>query len=692
MDIAAKPSILQERSGIGSSDELDEYGVWIKSEPKDWTENAVSGGSGAIIEDISEAVNDDTGISEEASDIFEAPPIDEIIFPEEMPVEDEIIPPEEMQPFAEEPPAFESPPAEFPPAEAQPRENGRQTELLQTIAEQLSAIKTELAELKGAFTSFKPPAPGFPSTSGELNPPVKEARKAAHTEPENTFAENTFEPEKEDGFFGNYDNEEAIVLTGEELDYLNSGMSEGSNQVEEDAALPDEKAEESNSISEGDGFEDEQLSASEIESILASAVVMDEEVDDAPEFDPVMESGGAVFEDSIEEAEPVEETLTGEAEEPCADALVGADLVIEEPENEIHELEVESVQEEDNSFANVTIELEDEESANEGDPLDELSAEYAEEELNINLPAELTVETPFAEPPTLEEQTEESPEDDGAGVNFSIKDWDEAAPPDEEAEIETAPPDEEAETEAAPSDEEAETEAALPTEAALTSEAVEQTPIEFEDSEHPDFSPLESLEESTEEASVLEDAELPDFDIPAELGPVNEEVTITEEDLLEEAELPDFSVNIEPEETGKEIPPPEETGEEITLTEDAGEEIILTDEDLNIDELPDFNIPDKNASATDEADAELEPTTEEPDFPIEADIPVETDLPSAAKTDETKPASDIPADFRRELTAVLTYVDALLDALPDEKIEEFARSEQFEHYKKIFKELGINGT
>ena len=34
-------------------------------------------------------------------------------------------------------------------------------------------------------------------------------------------------------------------------------------------------------------------------------------------------------------------------------------------------------------------------------------------------------------------------------------------------------------------------------------------------------------------------------------------------------------------------------------------------------------------------------------------------------------------------------MDQLLESLPEEKIEEFARSEHFEVYKKLFEELGI---
>jgi hypothetical protein len=45
--------------------------------------------------------------------------------------------------------------------------------------------------------------------------------------------------------------------------------------------------------------------------------------------------------------------------------------------------------------------------------------------------------------------------------------------------------------------------------------------------------------------------------------------------------------------------------------------------------------------------------------------------------------------FKKDLQIVLSYMDRLLEALPDEKIEEFARSEQFDVYKKVFKELGL---
>jgi hypothetical protein len=49
----------------------------------------------------------------------------------------------------------------------------------------------------------------------------------------------------------------------------------------------------------------------------------------------------------------------------------------------------------------------------------------------------------------------------------------------------------------------------------------------------------------------------------------------------------------------------------------------------------------------------------------------------------------IPEELKDELRTVLKYMDSLLDALPDEKIKEFASSDYFAMYKKLFEELGL---
>jgi pilus assembly protein FimV len=45
--------------------------------------------------------------------------------------------------------------------------------------------------------------------------------------------------------------------------------------------------------------------------------------------------------------------------------------------------------------------------------------------------------------------------------------------------------------------------------------------------------------------------------------------------------------------------------------------------------------------------------------------------------------------LKSEIRSVLSYLDKLLDSLPEAKIEEFARSEYFDTYKKLFEELGL---
>ena len=51
--------------------------------------------------------------------------------------------------------------------------------------------------------------------------------------------------------------------------------------------------------------------------------------------------------------------------------------------------------------------------------------------------------------------------------------------------------------------------------------------------------------------------------------------------------------------------------------------------------------------------------------------------------------NSIPSHLKEELKTVLFYMDQLLEALPDDKIEEFAQSEYYDTYKKLFKELGL---
>jgi hypothetical protein len=76
------------------------------------------------------------------------------------------------------------------------------------------------------------------------------------------------------------------------------------------------------------------------------------------------------------------------------------------------------------------------------------------------------------------------------------------------------------------------------------------------------------------------------------------------------------------------------------------------------------------------------------DAGLPAALPGAISLPETAEADAGGDI-DIPANFKSELKSVLSYMDRLLESLPENKIEEFAKSEYFDSYKKIFKELGL---
>ncbi|MDR1948894.1 MAG: hypothetical protein LBQ38_05855 [Spirochaetaceae bacterium] len=91
---------------------------------------------------------------------------------------------------------------------------------------------------------------------------------------------------------------------------------------------------------------------------------------------------------------------------------------------------------------------------------------------------------------------------------------------------------------------------------------------------------------------------------------------------------------------------------------------------------------DIGAEALPEAEEELLPDIGDT-AGLEAIPPSRSSEKTAAKTEK------IPENFKQELKTVLSYMDQLLESLPEEKIEEFAKSEYFDSYKKLFEELGL---
>lgn len=92
-------------------------------------------------------------------------------------------------------------------------------------------------------------------------------------------------------------------------------------------------------------------------------------------------------------------------------------------------------------------------------------------------------------------------------------------------------------------------------------------------------------------------------------------------------------------------------------------------------------------------DDELEEALVEEELAVEDDGASAPDANAIINESPGKKTADpninVPERMRGELKDVLSYMDHLLESLPEDKIKEFAQSEHFGTYKKIFKDLGL---
>ncbi len=87
-----------------------------------------------------------------------------------------------------------------------------------------------------------------------------------------------------------------------------------------------------------------------------------------------------------------------------------------------------------------------------------------------------------------------------------------------------------------------------------------------------------------------------------------------------------------------------------------------------------------------ESDTDLDLIFDAEPLDLEEEAPTEQPEAPATQDDSNAP---IPENLKGELRSVLNYMDKLLDSLPEEKIQEFAASEHFKVYKRLFEELGL---
>ncbi|MBO7486152.1 MAG: hypothetical protein J6T84_08855 [Spirochaetaceae bacterium] len=180
------------------------------------------------------------------------------------------------------------------------------------------------------------------------------------------------------------------------------------------------------------------------------------------------------------------------------------------------------------------------------------------------------------------------------------------------------------------------------------------------------------------------------MDIPDDFGMEEEPQDIVLEEPEQEEPVPTV------ESVTNDIPSEEAdfTEPEISDADFADDEPLpLAPEDLpaDADEEAEANEPTDKVFESDQwNEPETAPVEEEPEF-----VPAEEPAPAADESHSVLEKANqikgtMTSDLRDEIKSVLIYMDQLLENLPEDKIEEFAKSEYFETYKKLFKELGLS--
>ncbi len=187
--------------------------------------------------------------------------------------------------------------------------------------------------------------------------------------------------------------------------------------------------------------------------------------------------------------------------------------------------------------------------------------------------------------------------------------------------------------------------------------------------------------------------------VPEEEGSSFEEISLTEESL-EPLEEDIEELGFDEVDLGSE---PADEASHADLESDIEEKTVKPAQPVSFhpDEIPmslddSFFVetPPESPKGAPKAQAKAVPEQEKKAAkPAEEEFPDEAGYKEAAVTGEAGPAEAPEGEgddqLKSEIKGVLSYLDKLLESLPEDKIEEFARSEYFDTYKKIFEELGL---
>jgi hypothetical protein len=658
-----KPSIYHDRGIIGSAKELDEYGVWVKSEPQDLAGGRADSGKDALFPDSLNDMPDFPADFDSAFDSDFSMPEEDSLNIEEL---DEAggglgnLSGFSMEELSEKDlPDGLSIPAGDSGGEGEDADVFLEEELDLSLPDEIPA-----AAEKGVPEEKAPENPASGGNEGEFDEiSLEEFLGDVADEADDLPAEDARE-EAEDAVLPSADNSTQFLMKiAEELSSIRTELRA---LKQEFAAVRGAGGESRGFFDEADTNDKIALTGDELDNILNTADFTEEAGADAaedasPDF-PKGDAPDASGELSLEpesSADELSRDNPAASEEPGAGEFDLSAGLGELPEaGELDALETESLEDAELSLADLSDDSFNADFSIENDTGD--AVETAEDtaagggtgaadtgELSSADSAVILEEIPGGEEEEEAEEPDISLDTSFLEEEISLENFEDEAldlsdavieEPDLGAEIKENPPQEPVLDDIAMFNEE------------LSGNGTGLSPEEEE-------SLLEPLQEPAAES--LEDSDL------SLLEEMADEAEIRETEILKR--------NIRTEEEAPKTPPARARGEELEQIipegfaagepeeEGAGfEELDSLAEDISLDEIPEAVLPEEDKPAA----AEIE-RPEEPEV------------------------SALPGNFKTELKQILSYMDQLLESLPEEKIEEFAKSEYFDTYKKLFKELGL---
>jgi len=520
--------------------------------------------------------------------------------------------------------------------------------LLEQIQQEITGIKEELHEVREDIADIRAKRNlGTPETaeSSTVSKPQTESSEEAS---------GLLDP----GFFEE-DEDETIALTGDELDNI-LNTADFVETTGEPTPV-DDAVNESSEDSLGDTLDEIDIDDSDLES----------------DFDISFEQETSTEPDNLDEQLPQEDIIPlGEVEEELEPEEAAEDPI------DVTEDEIEDVTEDDTE--EITIDITDDDEIDIADEIDidsedELNPdELAETELDIELSDDLDLGDLETELDELESGETALPPSD---VELEISE-----PPIEEISIddEFDTPDEDTDSNETPAGFPGDDEAALELEPPPIDRSELDTLAQLDiDSELADIDELkDSPDDTFADTSELEDISIafPDEEAdqtPADDTPAGETKTVAETELEidedefeldDELDLEQDTIDLETDSLELE----DDELDEVEISEDELDDVTSSDDELDEGELE-----------LDADELEIEPANEDSQTAQSL-----TDTMAAAQ-EAAENDSELSDDLREEIRAVLRYMDQLLESLPEDKIQEFASSEHFEVYKKLFEELGL---